>query len=243
MNAVPIVAKPIPYQARNKVRLLTATSLFDGHDATINIMRRILQASGAEVVHLGHNRSAQEIVNAALQEDVQGIAVTSYQGGHLEFFKYMIDLLRRDGGDNIRVFGGGGGVIVPAEIRELLAYGVTRLYSPEDGARMGLQGMIDDVIHCSDYDLSALAPAENEVLESLRSGNRRQLARIITAVENQAYPTRLRQALLQAAAGVRIPVLGITGTGGAGKSSLTDELIVRVRLDPDDAARAAIISI
>ncbi len=243
MNAVTIAAKPQPYQARNKVRLVTATSLFDGHDATINIMRRILQASGAEVIHLGHNRSVQEIVNAALQEDVQGIAVTSYQGGHVEFFQYMIDLLRRDGGENIKVFGGGGGVIVPAEIRDLLAYGVTRLYSPEDGARMGLQGMIDDVIRCSDYDLSALAPADTDLLDALRSGNRRQLARAITAVENKAYPMRARQALLQAAAGIRTPVLGVTGTGGAGKSSLTDELILRLRLDQDDALRVAVISI
>jgi methylmalonyl-CoA mutase len=243
MNAVSIAAKPLPYQAKNRVRFVTATALFDGHDATVNIMRRILQASGVEVIHLGHNRSVQEIVNAALQEDVQGVAITSYQGGHIEFFKYMIDLLGQKGGDNIKVFGGGGGVIVAAEIRELLSYGVTRLYSPEDGARMGLQGMIDDVIRSSDYDLCALAPAEADALDALRSGNRRQLARIITAVENRAYPLRTRQALLQAAVGIRTPVLGITGTGGAGKSSLTDELILRLRLDQDDAIRVAIISI
>jgi methylmalonyl-CoA mutase len=243
MNAVSIAAKPAPYMPKNKVRFVTATSLFDGHDATVNIMRRILQASGAEVIHLGHNRSVQEIVNAALQEDVQGVAITSYQGGHLEFFKYMIDLLRQNGGENIKVFGGGGGVIVPAEIRELLAYGVTRLYSPEDGAKMGLQGMIDDVIRTSDYDPSALAPAEGEALDALRSGNRRQLARVITAVENRAYPMKIRQAVLQAAAGIKTPVLGITGTGGAGKSSLTDELILRLRLDQDDRVRVAVISI
>ena len=243
MSAVSIAAKPVPYQPTNKVRFVTATSLFDGHDASVNIMRRVMQASGAEVIHLGHNRSVQEIVNAALQEDVQGVAITSYQGGHVEFFKYMMDLLREKGGENIKVFGGGGGVIVPTEIRELMAYGVTRLYSPEDGAKLGLQGMIDDVIRTSDYDLSALAPAAEGALEALRSGNRRQLARVITAVENRTYPMRIRQGLLQAAAGIKTPVLGITGTGGAGKSSLTDELILRLRLDQNDRLRIAIISI
>src|SRR5271156_3489798 len=242
MSAVPIAAKAA-YQPTNKVRFVTATSLFDGHDASVNIMRRVLQASGAEVIHLGHNRSVQEIVNAALQEDVQAVAITSYQGGHVEFFKYMMDLLREKGGENIKVFGGGGGVIVPAEIRELMAYGVTRLYSPEDGAKLGLQGMIDDVIRTSDYDLSALAPAAEDALEVLRSGNRRQLARVITAVENRTYSMRARQALLQAAAGIKTPVLGITGTGGAGKSSLTDEIILRLRLDQDDRVRVAVISI
>src|SRR5271163_5338139 len=162
MHAVSIAAKPSTYQPTNKIRFVTATSLFDGHDASVNIMRRVLQASGAEVIHLGHNRSVQEIVTAALQEDVQGVAISSYQGGHVEFFKYMLDLLRRNGGENIKVFGGGGGVIVANEIRELQAYGVARLYSPEDGAKMGLQGMIDDVIRLSDYDLSALAPAETD---------------------------------------------------------------------------------
>ncbi|HEX3913648.1 MAG TPA: fused isobutyryl-CoA mutase/GTPase IcmF [Steroidobacteraceae bacterium] len=243
MSAVSVAAKVTPYQPVNKVRFITATSLFDGHDASVNIMRRVLQASGAEVIHLGHNRSVQEIVTAALQEDVQGVAITSYQGGHVEFFKYMMDLLRESGGDNIKVFGGGGGVIVPSEIRELMAYGVTRLYSPEDGAKLGLQGMIDDVIRTSDYDLSALAPAEQEVLEALRSGNRRQLARIITAVENRTYSMRVRQGLLQAAVAIKTPVLGITGTGGAGKSSLTDELILRLRLDQEDRLRVAVISI
>ncbi len=243
MSAVSIAAKPTPYRPANKVRFVTATSLFDGHDATVNIMRRVLQASGAEVIHLGHNRSVQEIVSAALQEDVQGVAVTSYQGGHVEFFKYMMDLLRANGGDNIKVFGGGGGVIVHAEIGELQAYGVTRLYSPEDGAKMGLQGMIDDLIRTADYDLSALAPAEAQALDALRTGDRRQLARVITAVENRAYSMRTRQAVLQAALGLKTPVLGITGTGGAGKSSLTDELILRLRLDQEDGLRVAIISI
>jgi isobutyryl-CoA mutase len=243
MNAVSIAAKPAPYVAKNKVRFVTATALFDGHDASVNIMRRIMQASGAEVIHLGHNRSVQEIVNAALQEDVQGIAITSYQGGHVEFFKYMVDLLRERGGENIKVFGGGGGVIVANEIRELQAYGVARLYSPEDGAKMGLQGMIDDVIRSSDYDLSVLAPAEGDALAALRSGDRRQLARVITAVENRTYAMRARQGLLQAAAAIKVPVLGITGTGGAGKSSLTDELILRLRLDQEDRLRVAVISI
>jgi isobutyryl-CoA mutase len=243
MSAVSAAVKPVPYRPLNKVRFVTATSLFDGHDASVNIMRRVLQASGAEVIHLGHNRSVHEIVAAALQEDVQGVAITSYQGGHVEFFKYMMDLLRQRGGENIKVFGGGGGVIVPAEIRELMAYGVARLYSPEDGARLGLQGMIDDVIRSSDYDLSALAPAEADALEALRSGDRRCLARVITAVENRVYAMRARQALLQAAAGIRTPILGITGTGGAGKSSLTDELILRLRLDQDDRVRVAVISI
>src|SRR6202158_2614514 len=165
------------YKAKHKIRFVSAASLSAAHHASINIMRRILQAAGAEVIHLGHNRSVQEIVSAALQEDVQGVAITSYQGGHVEFFKYMMDLLRQNGGDNIKVFGGGGGVIIPAEIRELMAYGVARLYSPEDGAKLGLQGMIDDVIRTSDYDLSALAPPETDALDALRTGNRRYLAR------------------------------------------------------------------
>ena len=243
MSAVSIAAKPV-YQPTHKVRFVTATSLFDGHDASVNIMRRVLQASGAEVIHLGHNRSVQEIVNAALQEDVQGVAITSYQGGHVEFFKYMMDLLRENGGDNIKVFGGGGGVIVPAEIRELMAYGVTRLYSPEDGAKLGPAGHDRRCHpHAATTILSALAPAEADALEALRSGNRRQLARVITAVENRTYSMRVRQAMLQAAAGIKTPVLGITGTGGAGKSSLTDELILRLRLDQGDRLRVAVISI
>src|SRR5512146_1242051 len=144
----------LPYAPKHKIRVVTAASLFDGHDASINIMRRILQASGAEVIHLGHNRSVGEVVNAALQEDVQAIAITSYQGGHVEYFKYMMDLLRERGGGEIKVFGGGGGVIVGPEIRELHEYGVTRIYSPEDGAIMGLQGMINDVLEQSDFDLA-----------------------------------------------------------------------------------------
>ncbi|WP_281784042.1 fused isobutyryl-CoA mutase/GTPase IcmF [Sinimarinibacterium flocculans] len=238
------VAKQLkPYKAKHKVRFVTATSLFDGHDASINIMRRILQSTGAEVIHLGHNRSAAEIVNAALQEDVQGIAITSYQGGHVEFFKYIVDLLRANGGENIKVVGGGGGVIVPAEIKALMDYGVARIYSPEDGARLGLQGMIDDVIQTSDYDLTALAPKAGEALAALQSGDRRQLARTITAIEAGTYDDATRGAIHEAAKKTTIPVLGITGTGGAGKSSLTDELVLRLRLDQQDRLKIAIVSI
>ncbi len=244
MTDLSIAKKLSPYRPKHKVRFVTAASLFDGHDASINIMRRILQSTGAEVIHLGHNRSVQEIVNAALQEDVQGIAITSYQGGHVEFFKYMIDLLRAGGGENIKVFGGGGGVIVPSEIAELHAYGVTRVYSPEDGQAMGLQGMINEVVAKSDNDLSALAPQDADaVLAALKAGSRRHLAQIITALENGVYPEALRKKLLHAAAGLKVPTLGITGTGGAGKSSLTDELVRRFRLDQGDSIKLAIISI
>jgi methylmalonyl-CoA mutase cobalamin-binding domain/chain len=158
MTDLSVAKKLVAYKPKNKVRFVTAAALFDGHDASINIMRRILQSTGSEVIHLGHNRSVGEIVNAALQEDVQGIAITSYQGGHVEFFKYMIDLLRENGGENIKVFGGGGGVIVPAEIKELHDYGVTRIYSPEDGAVLGLQGMINDLVERCDEDLSVAGP-------------------------------------------------------------------------------------
>lgn len=236
MTDLSIAKQLAPYKPKHKVRFVTAAALFDGHDASINIMRRILQATGAEVIHLGHNRSVQEVVNAALQEDVQGIAITSYQGGHIEYFKYMIDLLKAGGGAEIKVFGGGGGVIVPAEIEELHAYGVTRIYSPEDGARLGLQGMINDVVATSDFDLAA-----NVALDDLKSGNRRALARAITQLENEPNG-ELAQAI-RACAAPPAPTLGITGTGGAGKSSLTDELIRRFRLDQDEALRIAIISI
>ncbi|MDE2202029.1 MAG: cobalamin-dependent protein [Burkholderiaceae bacterium] len=225
---------------RNKVRFVTAASLFDGHDASINIMRRILQSMGCEVIHLGHNRSVDEVVNAALQEDVQGIAVSSYQGGHVEYFKYMIDALRARGGQHIQVFGGGGGVIVPAEIRELQDYGVARIYSPEDGQRMGLAGMIADMVQRCDIDLSVYAPA---TLEPVANGDRRALAQLITALESGRVDPALREAVHAAAMAAPTPVLGITGTGGAGKSSLTDELIRRFRLDQQDALRLAVISI
>jgi methylmalonyl-CoA mutase len=235
-----VTAKLAPYKPKHKPRFVTAASLFDGHDASINIMRRILQATGAEVIHLGHNRSVGEIVNAALQEDANGIAISSYQGGHIEYFKYMIDLLRANGGENILVFGGGGGVIVPHEIQELHDYGVAHLYSVEDGRKLGLQGMIDDMVRRCDHDLSPLAPSS---IDPLVAGDRRALARIITALENGAWPAPLVPALHARAASIKTPVLGITGTGGAGKSSLTDELIRRFRLDQDDSLKIAIISI
>ncbi|MBM9535700.1 fused isobutyryl-CoA mutase/GTPase IcmF [Desulfobulbus alkaliphilus] len=238
------ITAPQPYKPTHKVRFVTAASLFDGHDATINIMRRILQSTGVEVIHLGHNRSVQEIVNAALQEDVQGIAITSYQGGHVEFFTYMIDLFKEGDGANIKVFGGGGGVIVAEELQELHAYGVSRIYTPEEGQNMGLQGMIDEVVSIADVDLSPLAPQDlDAVLSGLKSGNRRVLARVITALENSAYPESLGQGIKEAIADIKTPVLGITGTGGAGKSSLTDELVRRFRLDQDDRLKIAIISI
>lgn len=231
------------YRPTNKVRFVTAASLFDGHDAAINIMRRILQGMGAEVIHLGHNRSVDEVVTAALQEDVQGIAISSYQGGHVEYFKYMVDLLKSRGGEHVQVFGGGGGVIVPAEIRELQGYGVARIYSPEDGQRMGLQGMIGEMVMRCDADLSAHAPASAAALQGHTEAAWRTLAQAITALENGKASEGLRASLAAAAAGVRIPVVGITGTGGAGKSSLTDELIRRLRLDQGDQLRIAVISI
>ena len=231
------------YRPTHKVRFVTAASLFDGHDAAINIMRRILQGMGAEVIHLGHNRSVDEVVTAALQEDAQGIAISSYQGGHVEYFKYMVDLLRERGGEHVQVFGGGGGVIVPAEIRELQGYGVGRIYSPEDGQRMGLAGMIGEMVMRCDKDLSGYAPTSIEALQGRTEAAWRALAQLITALENGQADAGLVEAVRRAAAGKKTPVLGITGTGGAGKSSLTDELIRRLRLDQDDALRVAIISI
>ncbi|MDG4553229.1 MAG: methylmalonyl-CoA mutase family protein [Candidatus Competibacter sp.] len=224
---------------RHKVRFVTAASLFDGHDASINIMRRILQASGAEVIHLGHNRSVDDIVTAALQEDAQGIAISSYQGGHVEFFKYMIDLLRERGGANIKVFGGGGGVIVPEEIHNLHEYGVARIFSPEDGQAMGLQGMIDHMITVCDIDPAQYAP---QTLDGVQAGDWRALSRLISALENRALAPALRQQVLDQAQARAVPVLGITGTGGSGKSSLTDELVRRFRLDQDDRLKIAVIA-
>ncbi len=231
------------YRPVNKVRFVTAAALFDGHDAAINIMRRILQGMGAEVIHLGHNRSVDEVVTAALQEDVQGIAISSYQGGHTEYFKYVVDLLKQRGGEHIRVFGGGGGVIVPAEIRELQGYGVTRLYSPEDGQRMGLAGMIGEMLMLCDHDLSLHAPRALEAVTGHTEAAWRVLAQLITALENDKAEPGLVTELRARAQENRAPVLGITGTGGAGKSSLTDELIRRIRLDQDDTLRIAVISI
>ncbi len=231
------------YKPVHKVRFVTAASLFDGHDAAINIMRRILQGMGAEVIHLGHNRSVDEVVTAALQEDVQGIAISSYQGGHVEYFKYMVDLLRQRGGEHIQVFGGGGGVIVPAEIRELQAYGVTRIYSPEDGQRMGLQGMIGEMVMRCDTDLTSHAPADASALQGQGDTAWRALAQAITVLENGQASETLKAGIAAAAQTAKTPVLGITGTGGAGKSSLTDELIRRIRLDQGDALRIAVISI
>lgn len=231
------------YRPTHKVRFVTAASLFDGHDAAINIMRRILQGMGAEVIHLGHNRSVDEVVTAALQEDVQGIAVSSYQGGHVEYFKYMVDLLRQRGGGHIQVFGGGGGVIVPSEIRELQDYGVCRIYSPEDGQRMGLQGMIGEMVMRCDQDLAPHAPRELAAIQGHEERHWRALAQLVTALEGGSADAQLLQAIREEAGRRRIPVLGITGTGGAGKSSLTDELVRRLRLDQDDRLRIAIISI
>ena len=230
------VVKPAAAPAR--IRFVTAASLFDGHDASINIMRRILQAAGTEVIHLGHNRSVEEVVSAALQEDVQGIAVSSYQGGHVEYFKYMVDMLRERGGANIRVFGGGGGVIIPEEIRALHDYGVTRIYSPGDGQRLGLQGMIEDMIAaCRD-------PRQHDVdaaLDGARGGDWRALARLVSAIEDGSLDETQRRRLMDTDTS-GVPVVGITGTGGAGKSSLTDEIVRRFRLDHDDALKIAILA-
>ena len=230
------------YRPTNKVRFVTAASLFDGHDAAIGIMRRILQSMGAEVIHLGHNRSVDEVVTAALQEDVQGIAVSSYQGGHNEYFTYMVELLKQRGGENIQVFGGGGGVIVPEEIRMLASHGV-RIYSPEDGQKMGLAGMIGEMVMRADKDFTALAPKSIDAIQGHTEMSWRALAQLMTALENGKADGNVVDALRAAAAKTKVPVLGITGTGGAGKSSLTDELVRRLRLDQDDSLRVAVVSI
>ncbi|GGJ83123.1 Fused isobutyryl-CoA mutase [Lentibacillus kapialis] len=229
------------YKPVNPVRFVTASSLYDGHDASINIMRRILQASGAEVVHLGHNRSVEEVVYAAVQEDAQGIAISSYQGGHVEYFKYMVDLLNELGASHIKVYGGGGGTIIPREIEELEEYGVSSIFSPDNGREMGLQGMINNMLEECDF----LPPFElNEAQQKLASGERQAIARLITYIENHDDENDEKQAVLGKlrSQSNNAPVLGITGTGGAGKSSLTDELIRRfVNEIPDK--KIAIISI
>jgi isobutyryl-CoA mutase len=231
--------KPVKYTPKHKVRFVTAASLFDGHDASINIMRRILQGTGAEVIHLGHNRSVHEIVNCAIQEDAQGIAISSYQGGHMEYFKYMVDLLKEKGAPHIRVFGGGGGVIVEREIKELHNYGVSRIFSVEDGSKMGLQGMINHMLEECDFDTNQLDKID---LHKVTGKKTNAIARIISAIENghKNIAEYKEEALfiegdkLDADTGKAIPVLGITGTGGAGKSSLTDEIIRRFLTEFED---------
>ena len=228
-------------RAAARIRFVTAASLFDGHDASINIMRRILQSAGAEVIHLGHNRSVEEIVVAALDEDAHAIAVSSYQGGHVEYFRYMVDMLRERGGSAIRVFGGGGGVIIPEEMRDLHAHGVARIYSPEDGREMGLRGMIDDMIERCGPDTHRAAPRG---LDALAAGDRGALARTITAIEDGSLdPSVLASIRERSASLASPPVVGITGTGGSGKSSLTDELVRRLRLDRRDALRIAVLAV
>src|SRR3954470_6697198 len=222
---------------RNPVRFVTSASLFDGHDAAINIMRRVLQSQGAEVVHLGHNRSVESVVQAAVQEDVQGVAVSSYQGGHVEYFTYLKERLAEVGAGHVQVFGGGGGVIVPEEIALLRSRGVT-IFSPEDGQRLGLPGMINELIRACDEDLTVEGPA----VEALQAGDPAALARAISVLEAGRSP-ELAERLRAAAAGRSVPVLGITGTGGSGKSSLTDELLRRLRLDQEDKLRVAVLAI
>ena len=218
-----------PYKPKNKIRIVTAASLFDGHDAAINVMRRIIQSTGVEVIHLGHDRSVQEVVDTAIQEDVQAIAMTSYQGGHTEYFKYMKDLLDEKGAGHIKIFGGGGGVILPDEIEELHQYGITRIYSPDDGRQLGLQGMINDLVQQSDYPTGKSLNGE---INHLTEKDAKSIGRLISGAEN--YPEDAKSILDEVhekAATVKTPVLGITGTGGAGKSSLVDELVRRFLID------------
>ena len=218
------------YSPNNNIRIVTAGSLFDGHDAAINIMRRIMQRSGAEIIHLGHNRSAQEIVETAIQEDVQGIAITSYQGGHNEYFKYIFDLLKQKGCGHIKIFGGGGGTILPSEIEDLHQYGITRIYSPDDGRSMGLQGMINDLIEKCDFPVGETI---NKNIKDLTPQHTHNIARIISSFEN--FPENHTAFFLFLKASAKdVPVLGITGTGGAGKSSMVDEIVRRFLMDFKD---------
>lgn len=225
------------YKPKNHIRIVTAASLFDGHDAAINIMRRIIQSTGCEVIHLGHNRSVQEIVDCAIQEDVQAIAITSYQGGHVEFFKYMFDLLKEKGAEHIKIFGGGGGTILPEEIQELQNYGISRIYSPDDGRSMGLQGMINDLVSQADFPVGKDTPLDLDYSKDDKKG----VARLISSFEN--FPEESAQ-LLESVRGKskasETPILGITGTGGAGKSSLVDELVRRFLLDFENKSLAII---
>ena len=217
------------YIPKHKVRIVTAASLFDGHDAAINIMRRIIQATGCEVIHLGHDRSVEEVVNCAIQEDVNAIAITSYQGGHNEYFKYMYDLLQEKGAGHIKIFGGGGGVILPKEIKDLMDYGITRIYAPDDGRALGLQGMINDLVKTSDF---ALGDVLNVSMESLVNKEIGSIARVISSAEN--FPEIAKATLDKIHnknKNSKTPVLGITGTGGSGKSSLVDELVRRFLVD------------
>jgi methylmalonyl-CoA mutase len=229
-----------PYKIKNKVRIVTAASLFDGHDAAINIMRRIMQATGTEVIHLGHNRSVKEIVDCAIQEDAQAIAITSYQGGHIEYFKYIFDLLKENGCSHIKIFGGGGGTILPSEIEALHAYGINRIYHPDDGRSMGLQGMINDLIEQSD-----LATGINVAFDmsQLKQKNAKMIGQLISAAENQPEQHKtILEAIAKEAAKSNIPVVGITGTGGAGKSSMVDELLRRFLVDFQDK-HIAVVSV
>jgi isobutyryl-CoA mutase len=231
---------PEPYKPKNKVRIVTAASLFDGHDAAINIMRRIIQATGCEVIHLGHDRSVEEVVNTAIQEDAQAIAMTSYQGGHTEYFKYMYDLLQERGASHIKIFGGGGGVILPEEIKELMDHGITRIYSPDDGRALGLQGMINDLVEKSDYPTGEKVIAD---INELATTNHLAIARLISAAENYFDShTAIFQKIKQKAETSKVPVLGITGTGGAGKSSMVDEIVRRFLIDFNDK-KIGIISV
>ncbi|NJN42684.1 MAG: methylmalonyl-CoA mutase family protein [Flammeovirgaceae bacterium] len=222
---------PQPYKPKNKVRIVTAASLFDGHDAAINIMRRIIQATGCEVIHLGHDRSVEEVVNTAIQEDVQAIAMTSYQGGHNEYLKYMYDLLKERGADHINIFAGGGGVILPEEIKELMEYGITRIYSPDDGRELGLQGMINDLVKRSDFPTGKKIELNSE----LTTSNHLLIGQLISAAENfHDDHAAILNTIFKKAEGNNIPVLGITGTGGAGKSSMVDEIVRRFLIDFKD---------
>ncbi|MFD9887693.1 fused isobutyryl-CoA mutase/GTPase IcmF [Amycolatopsis sp. NPDC059027] len=228
------------YRPANPVRFVTASSLFDGHDASINIMRRILQSQGAEVVHLGHNRSVDEVATAAIAEDVQGVAISAYQGGHVEYFSYLVELLAERGAGHIKVFGGGGGVIVPAEIELLHSRGVARIFSPEDGYRLGLPGMINTMIEACDVDLAARPPSS---IDEFLSGDMPSLARVLTQLQAGTLAPDWLDAITETAKKRTAPVLGITGTGGSGKSSLTDELIRRFRLDQEDKLRIAVLAV